>query len=91
MVWSSSCRRIGSNAVSQVNLSFLNFTAIRTEVVGLQDEGHCVALHFEHLITADVVVFVGNVFEQFIQERDLLKPSAVSIWFTVIVVVLGNL
>lgn len=40
---------------------------------------------------ADVVVFVGNVFEQFIQERDLLKPSAVSIWFTVIVVVLGNL
>lgn len=90
-MWSSSCRRIGSNAVSQVNLSFFNLTAIRTEVVGLQDEGRCVALHFEHLIMADVVVFVGNVFEQFIQERDLLKPSAVSIWFTVIVVVLGNL
>lgn len=57
-------------------------------MVGLQDEGRCVALHFEHLIIVEVVVFVNNnVFEQFMQQRDLLKPSAVSIWFTVIVVV----
>ena len=65
-VWSSSCRRIGSNAVSQVNLSFFNFTAIQTEVVGLQDEGRCVALHFEHLIMAygcrNVAKFDKNYF-----------------------------